>query len=105
MSAAIPSPGTNRVVRGAQTAQELFNAAEQNPVAKADLQMLFDSISHGAPWTGGLVTIAGIELAQHNITVDNQLLTLVIGGAATLASYAYQWVRIKMTKPPLETNS
>lgn len=95
----ITSQSTNSIVSAAQTANDLFQAAQKDPAAKADLEAIFDSINHGAPWISGVVTLAGMELTQHNINIDSQLLTLVVGGVVVLASYVVQWLKIKATKP------
>lgn len=103
MAATLPAPGTNRIVKAANDANDLYVAAEANPVAKADLQTLFDSISHGGALSPGLtaylVTTIGAGLQQQGITLDSQLLALLIGIASTVASYAWQWITIKLGKP------
>ena len=96
---ATAAPSTDRAVEISKTANDLFNAAESNPIAKADLQALFDSISHGGAVTPALVAMLAAELAQHNITLDNQLLTLLVGVAVAGASYLWQWAMIKLNKP------
>jgi hypothetical protein len=101
------APSTDRAVAVATTANDLFNAAENNPIAKADLQTLFDSISHGGAISPGLlaylVTTIGAALQAQGVTVDNQLLALLIGIVATGASYLWQWVSIKLRKPPTKS--
>ncbi len=92
------SPSTNTAVATAQSAIDLATKAELNPVVKADLQTLFDSYSHN-PVVGGVVTIAGVLLAQHNITIDNTLLTVAIGVVVTGVGYAWQWASMRMRKP------
>ena len=99
LTPAVPvSPSTNAAVSVSRTAGDLFNAAEQNPVVKADLQTMFDSYSHN-PIIAGIVSLVGIELTQHNLTVDTQLLTIGVGLAVTFVGYAWQWISMKMNKP------
>lgn len=97
MSATV-TPATTTAISASQTATDLLNAAEQNPVVKADLQSLFDSYSHSAAITGGAL-IAGALLAQRGITVDNTLLTVVIGLVSSGVIYGAQWVAMKFSKP------
>jgi hypothetical protein len=104
--AAPVAPATNTIVRVANDANDLYNAAEQDPTAKADLETLFDSISHGGAISPGLmaylVTAIGADLQQHGITLDSQLLSLLIGVLVSAVSYLWQWLMIKINKP--ETN-
>lgn len=93
------APITNRIVEVAKGANDLFVAAENNPTAKADLQVLFDSISHGGALTPALVSMLAMELGQHNITLDNQFLTLLVGVGVAGVSYVWQWLAIKLRKP------
>lgn len=90
---------TDTAVAVSKTGMDLFNQAEANPVVKADLQSLFDSYSH-SPIIAGLVPVVAGLLAQKQITVGNQLLTIGIGVAVTAIGYAWQWASMKINKPP-----
>jgi hypothetical protein len=85
-------------VNKAQTAIDLVQSADNNPVIKADLQTLFDSYSHN-PIVMGLVPVLAGFLTQEKITVDSTLLTVAVGAAVTGAGYLYQYISMKMRKP------
>lgn len=97
------TPKTNRIIQVANGANELFVAAENNPEVKKDLQMLFDSVSKGGAISPGLlaylVTVIGTSLQQHGVTVDSQLLGILIGGAVTGVSFLWQVIAIRLQKP------
>lgn len=93
---------TTEAVKDATTFVALANAAEANPVVKADLQAQYDSYSHSVPIVA-IAGVAGMYLAQHNLTVDNTLLTVAVGLAVTGIGYAWQWVSMKVRKPVTAT--
>ena len=101
MSATItttPTPTTDRALAAATTLATLAATAEENPVVKADLQKQFDSYSH-SPLIMAVASVAGMMLTRQNITVDNTLLTVLVGAAVTAIGYAWQWASIKFNKP------
>lgn len=89
---------TNDAVNASTGLITLATAAEQNPVVKADLQAQFDSYSH-SPVIVALASVAGMLLTQRNITVDNTLLTVVVGLVVTGMGYGWQWISMKLNKP------
>lgn len=91
-------PSTNSAVAVSNNLAALANAAEANPIVKADLQAQFDSYSH-SPLITGVASIVGMELTRQQITVDNTLLTVGVGLVVTGIGYAWQWVSMKMRKP------
>lgn len=96
---------TNRAVQVSATANDLFHAAEADPIVKADLQTVFDSISHMGAIVPALVLIVGRELARQGMDLDQQLLTLFVGAGLAVLSYLAQWLMIKLKKPTIATKT
>lgn len=94
----IAASATNDAVNDARGLITLAAAAEQNPVVKADLQAQFDSYSH-SPVIVAAASVVGMMLTRQNITVDNTLLTVVVGLVVTGLGYAWQWASMKFNKP------
>jgi hypothetical protein len=98
-SPSIPiDPKTNSAVDAANGLVKLVVAAEAEPVVKADLEAQFDSYSH-SPLIVGLTSIAGMMLTREHVTVDNTLLTVLVGAVVTGIGYAWQWASMRMRKP------
>lgn len=93
------TPSTDQAVNAANSAIGLAEAAETNPVVKADLQTLFDSYTHAGSIVPGIAALVGMALAQHGITADNFVLTIAVGLAVTGISYVAQWASMKTRKP------
>lgn len=90
---------TDIAVATSNSGPALVAKAEANPAVMTNLQNVFDSISHGGALAPFIPFIAGWLVSQ-NIKIDPGTLLVICGVASVVFSYAWQWISIKIRKPP-----